>query len=94
MEEHNHYHSPEVKKKQLNRLSKTIGHLEKVKRMIENDDDCADVLIQLSACRGALNSLGKEIINEHMEHCIIHAIEDGDTAALDSFKEAIKKFSL
>ncbi len=94
MESHSHYHSPEVKKKQLNRLSKTIGHLEKVKRMIENDDDCADVLIQLSACKGALNSLGKEIINEHMEHCIIHAIEDGDTKALDSFKEAIKKFSL
>lgn len=94
MESHSHYHSPEEKKKQLNRLSKTIGHLEKVKRMIENDDDCANVLIQLSACKGALNSLGKEIINEHMEHCIIHAIEDKDTRALDSFKEAIKKFSL
>ena len=92
MENHSHHHSPEVKKKQLNRLSKTIGHLNKVKRMIENDDDCADVLIQLSACKGALNSLGKEIINEHIEHCIVHAIEDGDTKSLDSFKQAIKKF--
>ena len=92
MENHSHHHSPEVKKKQLNRLSKTIGHLNKVKRMIENDDDCADVLIQLSACKGALNSLGKEIINEHIEHCIVHAIEDGDTESLDSFKQAIKKF--
>ena len=89
---HMHHHSPDEKKRQLNRLSKTIGHLEKVKRMIENDEDCADVLIQLSACRGALNSLGKEIINEHMEHCIAHAIEDGDVAMLESFQEAVKKF--
>lgn len=93
MKEHKHYHDPSVKKKQVNRLSRTIGHLEKVKRMIENDEDCGEVLIQLAACKGAINSLGKEIMNEHMEHCIIHAIEDGDTKALDSFKEAIKKFS-
>lgn len=93
MQEHKHYHDPSVKKKQINRLSRTIGHLEKVKRMIENDEDCGEVLIQLAACKGAINSLGKEIMNEHMEHCIIHAIEDGDTKALDSFKEAIKKFS-
>ena len=38
---HGHYHSPEAKKKQLNRISKAIGHLQHVKTMIENDDDCA-----------------------------------------------------
>lgn len=92
MKEHGHYHSPEVKKKELNRLSKTIGHLEKVKKMIEDDEDCAEVIIQLSACRGALTSLGKEIINEHLEHCIVHAIEDGDMETLQEFQKAIKKF--
>ena len=91
-EKHSHHHDPSVKKKELNRLSKTIGHLNKVSRMIENDADCAEVLIQLSACRGALNSLGKEIINEHLKHCIAHAIEDGDTEMIDSFQEAVKKF--
>jgi CsoR family transcriptional regulator, copper-sensing transcriptional repressor len=94
MKEHKHYHSPEAKKKQINRISRLIGHLEKVKNMIENDEDCSDVLIQLSACKGAITSLGKDIMNEHMEHCIAHALEDGDTNALDSFKEAMKKFSL
>ena len=92
MEKHTHHHDPKIKKNELNRLAKTIGHLEKVKRMIENDEDCSDVLIQLSACRGSINSLGKEIINEHMKHCIAHAIEDGDTKLLDSFQEAVKKF--
>ena len=92
MHSHKHYHSPEVKKKQLNRLAKAIGHLQHVKVMIENDEDCADVLIQLSAVRSALTNLGKEIINEHITHCISHAVEDGDTNALEEFREAIKKF--
>ncbi len=90
--EHGHYHSPEEKKKQINRLSRAIGHLQKVKTMIENDEDCSDVLVQLSAVESALHNLGKVIINEHMTHCITHAIEDGDTKAVEDFQEAIKKF--
>jgi len=90
--EHGHFHSPEEKKKQLNRISKAIGHLQHVKLMMERDDDCADVLMQLSAVNSALHSLGKEIINEHMTHCIVHAIEDGDTQAVEEFQKAIKKF--
>lgn len=90
--EHSHHHSPEAKKKQLNRLSKAIGHLQHVKTMIENDEDCADVLIQLSAVSSALRGLGKEIINEHMTHCITHAIEDGDTKAVEEFQKAVQKF--
>lgn len=89
---HTHYHSKEEKKKQLNRLSKAIGHLQHVKGMIESDEDCADVLIQLSAVNSALKNLGKEIINEHMTHCIIHAIEDGDMNEVEEFQKAVKKF--
>ncbi len=90
--EHSHYHSPEEKKKQINRLSKAAGHLQHVKTMIENDADCADVLMQLSAVESALHNLGKEIINEHMAHCIVHALEDGDSRAVEEFQKAIKKF--
>ena len=90
--EHGHYHSPEEKKKQLNRLAKAIGHLQHVKVMIENDEDCADVLMQISAVNAALRSLGKTIINEHMSHCIIHALEDGDTHAVEEFQKAVQKF--
>lgn len=91
-EKHGHFHSPEQKKKQINRLAKAIGHLQHVKTMIENDEDCADVLMQLSAVTSALRNLGKEIISEHMTHCITHAIEDGDSSAVEEFKEAVKKF--
>ena len=87
-----HHHSPEEKKRQLNRLSRVIGHLQHVKRMIEEDRDCADVLMQLSASRSALNGLGKEIINEHITHCITHAVQDGDMEAIEEFQKAIEKF--
>ncbi len=87
-----HHHSPDEKKRQLNRLSRAIGHLQHVKKMIESDEDCSDVLIQLSAVRSAIGGLGKEIINEHITHCITHAIEDGDIGAVEEFKQAIDKF--
>lgn len=90
--EHGHHHSPEEKKKQLNRMSRAIGHSQHVKSMIANDEDCAAVLTQLSAVTSALRGLGKEIINEHMTHCITHAIEDGDMSAVEEFQEAVKKF--
>ncbi len=89
---HAHVHDPAEKRRQINRLSRVIGHLERVKSMLEADDDCAEVLIQLSACRSALNGLGKEIINDHITHCIAHAVEDGDTEAIDEFRKAIEKF--
>ena len=89
---HSHTHDPQEKKRQLNRLSRVIGHLEYVKRMIENDEDCADVLMQIAATRSALNGLGKQIIHEHITHCIAHAIEAGDTEAITEFQKAIQKY--
>ncbi len=87
-----HFHSPEEKKRQLNRISRVIGHLQHVKKMIEADEDCADVLTQLSATRSAISGLGKEIMNEHIAHCISHAMEDGDLAAVEEFQKAIERF--
>lgn len=87
-----HKHSPEHQKRIANRLARAAGHLEKVKWMVEQDQDCAEILIQLAAVRSALTGAGKEIINEHMEHCVKHAIEDGDTAALVEFRKAINMF--
>ena len=89
---HGHYHSPEHKKKVLNRLARIIGHLQKVKDMVENDEDCADILVQLSAVNSAVRSLGKVIINEHITHCLIHAMEDGDSHSIEEFRKAIERF--
>ncbi|MGI6451498.1 MAG: metal-sensing transcriptional repressor [Desulfitobacteriia bacterium] len=69
-----------------------IGHLEGIKRMVDNDEDCSDILIQLSAVRSALNSTGKLILSDHINHCLIHAYEENDTEVIDKLNDAIDKF--
>lgn len=86
---HTHTHSHEHTKEVSNRLARAIGHLQKVKQMVENGDDCSDVLIQLAAVKSALNNTGKVILKDHLDHCIVHAVEKGDTAMLDEFNKAI-----
>lgn len=89
---HSHHHDPEEKKRQINRISRIIGHLEHIKLMMENDEDCSEILVQISAVRSALNGLGKTIINEHISHCIAHAVKDGDSSAINEFMNAIQKY--
>lgn len=89
---HGHPHVHANKKAVANRLARAIGHLEKVKRMVENDEDCSEVLIQLAAVRSALDNAGKEILKEHLSHCIIDAVEEGDENAILDLCDAIDKF--
>ncbi len=86
---HGHVHSAEHVKAVSNRLSRAIGHLQSVKKMVEEERDCADVLIQLSAVTSAINNTCKVILKDHMDHCIIHAVEDGDHETLDQLNRAI-----
>lgn len=90
--EHGHTHSHASKKAVLNRLARAIGHLESVKRMVEDDRDCSEVLIQLAAVQSAINSTGKVILHDHIEHCIVDAVKDGDTQAIEDLKKAIDKY--
>ncbi|CVI70836.1 Copper-sensing transcriptional repressor CsoR [Clostridiales bacterium CHKCI001] len=87
-----HVHSQQEKKAVLNRLSKAIGHLEAIKRMIENDEDCSQVLIQLAAVRSAINNTGKVVLKNHINHCIIEAVEENDQEAIEMLNQAIDKF--
>ena len=89
---HEHRHIHANKQAVSNRLARAIGHLEKVKRMVENDEDCSAVLIQLAAVRAALESTGKVILQEHIQHCIIEAVEAGDEKAVTDLCDAIDKF--
>ena len=88
----NHSHTHTNTKAVINRLSKAIGHLEKVKRMVEEGEDCSEVLIQLSAVRSALNNTGKIILKDHIEHCLVEAVETGDQETIDELNKAIDRF--
>lgn len=84
-----HHHDT---KQVLNRLSRAIGHLEAVKKMVEDGQDCSQVLIQLAAVKSALNNTGKIILKDHINHCIVEAVETGDKKALEDLSTAIDQF--
>ena len=89
---HAHPHTHTQTKAVVNRLARAIGHLESVKRMVEDGRDCAEVLIQLAAVRSALNNTAKIILKDHIDHCLADAVETGDQQAIDELNQAIEKF--
>lgn len=76
----------------IHRLSRIIGHLEAIRRMVEQGQDCSKVLIQLAAVKAAVNSAGKVVLKDHINHCIVEAVETGDQKALEELSAAIDQF--
>lgn len=90
--EHGHTHTHENTRAVLNRLSRAIGHLQSVRRMVEDGRDCSEVLIQIAAVRNAIDNTGKLILQDHLKHCILDAAQEGDQQAIDSLCQAIDKY--
>ena len=90
LEKQGHSHSHTHTKAVINRLSRAIGHLSGVRSMVEDGRDCAEVLIQLAAVRAAVGKVCEIIMKDHLEHCIVHAVETDDLRALDELKRAVE----
>lgn len=91
-EHEGHPHVHKNKKAMHDRLAKAKGHLESVIRMIDDDRDCAEVLVQLSAVRSALNNAGKVLLQDHISECITEAVANGDDQKLVDLNKAIEQF--
>ena len=89
---HGHGHTHKNTKAVINRLARAIGHMESIKRMVEDGRDCSEVLVQLAAVRSAINNVSKIILQDHIEHCIVDAALEGDHAALEELNKAIEQF--
>ncbi|MDF2617271.1 MAG: hypothetical protein K0Q47_1928 [Sedimentibacter sp.] len=91
--EHNeHEHKHQDTKKIIDRMSRAIGHMESIKRMVEDGRDCSEILIQLSAVRSAINNVGKIILQDHINNCVVDAVETGDKKVLEDLNNAVDKF--
>lgn len=88
MSEHNHPNSKAV----INRLSRIGGHVDAIKKMVEDGRDCSEVLIQISAVISALNNTGKVILKDHINHCVKVAINNNDDTILENLSNAIDKY--
>lgn len=66
------------KSARVKRLSRIEGQVRGIARMVEEDRYCVDIVTQISAVRAALRKVEEEVLKQHIEHCVEHAITSGD----------------
>ena len=71
----------------LKRLSYIEGHIAGVRRMVEQDSYCVDVLKQTYAVRRAIEKAESKLLAGHLHHCVVEGIEAGDATVLDELIE-------
>jgi DNA-binding FrmR family transcriptional regulator len=75
----------------VNRLSRIEGQVRGVKKMVENDAYCPDILIQVAAVTAALNSFSKVLLTEHIKTCVTDDIKAGNEATVDELVKVLHK---
>lgn len=80
---------PQIKSANLARLKRIEGQIRGIHKMIEEDRYCADILAQLSAVHEALRSVGRELVRNHLRHCVADATKAGGEQADAVYDELI-----
>lgn len=75
------------------RINKIIGQLNGVKKMVESDRYCEDILIQLSAIDKSVKSLANVVLNHHLHNCIVSSIRNGDESVVEEISDIFKRFN-
>lgn len=83
--------SEKEKRGMLNRLSRIEGQIRGIRRMVENDAYCPDILIQVSAVNAALNSFNKVLLAEHIHTCVADDIREGKEGTIDELVLVLRK---
>ena len=90
-----HKHTPRSDKLKHDvgcRINRTIGQLNGIKQMVEEDRYCGDVLTQLAAVESAVKAISRMVMQDHLETCVVERIQDGDTQVTDEVMSLFKKF--
>jgi CsoR family transcriptional regulator, copper-sensing transcriptional repressor len=91
VESGHHYH--EHRKAVLDRLARIEGHVRAVRRMVEEDVPCPEVLVQIAAVRSALNGAGRIILEDHVKSCMIDTVREGNFEnSFQDLKNSLDKF--
>ncbi len=75
----------------LNRLSRIEGQVRGIRKMVENDAYCTDILIQVSAVNAALNSFNKVLMANHIRTCVAEDIRAGKEDTIDELVAVLQK---
>ena len=85
--------SDDEKKKITNRINRISGQLTAINKMIQNDEHCNDILIQLSAIENSVKSLSNHILENHIYSCVANDLEKGNLEVIDELINLFKKFN-
>ena len=76
------------------RLKRVEGQIKAIDRMIEQDDPCEDIIIQINAAKTALHKIGQVVLEGHLNHCVKDGIAHGDAEkTIADFAKAVEYFS-
>ena len=82
---------PDHKTSALNRLKTVRGHIEAVITMVEEDRYCPDIMKQVSALQGSLEKVNRVLLQNHVETCVLHAVEEGRSGQIvDELMETLR----
>ena len=75
----------------INRLNRIEGQIRGIKKMVEKDAYCTDILVQVAAVNAALNAFNKELLAEHIKTCVAQDIRDGKEETIDELVVTLQK---
>ena len=79
------------KKALMNRLNRIEGQIRGIRKMVEEDAYCPDILIQASAANSAMNSFSKELLAAHVRGCVADDIREGNDETIDELVTVLRK---
>lgn len=83
--------SEQEHKSLINRLNRIEGQVRGIKRMVETDIYCTDILIQVSAINAALNAFNRELLGNHIRTCVADNIRNGNDEVIDELISTLQK---
>ena len=85
------HRSEEERRALINRLSRIEGQVRGVKRQVEGEAYCVDMLMQVSAIQAALNAFSRELLSSHIKTCVADGIRSGDDGVVDELCAMLQK---
>jgi DNA-binding FrmR family transcriptional regulator len=81
-------------RKLCQRVNRIEGQLGGIRKMLENDTPCDEIIVQLNSARAALQKISQIVLEDHLDYCVIEALRDRDhEPQIDSMKRALSQYT-
>jgi len=81
---------PEIKERNLKRLRRIEGQVRGLQRMVAEDRYCPEIMVQIASVHEALRSVARELMRNHLRHCVAHAVRAGGDDAEARYDELLE----